>query len=64
MLRTGGGTMTDDGINHGKCILTDCLWAVVEKYEDGYLLCPILSTGGKCEDCMESYERWLKREDR
>lgn len=56
--------MTDDGINHGKCILTDCLWAVVEKYEDGYLLCPILSTGGKCEDCMESYERWLKREDR
>lgn len=50
--------MTADGIDHGKSILTDCFWAVVEKYEDGYMLCPILWSGGKCEECLEAFGRY------
>lgn len=49
--------VTADGIDHGKSILTDCFWAVVEKYEDGYMLCPILWSGGKCEECLEAFGR-------
>ena len=49
--------MTADGINHGKSILTDCFEAVVEKYEDGYMLCPILWSGGSCEECIAAFER-------
>jgi len=41
---------------HGKRMLQDCLWAVIEKYEDGFILCPILETGGKCEECYEAWE--------
>jgi hypothetical protein len=55
-----GGIMvsnTADGINHGKSILTDCFCAVVEKFEDGYMLCPILWSGGKCDECLEAFER-------
>ena len=48
---------TADGINHGKSILIDCFWAVVEKFEDGYMLCPILWSGGKCDECLEAFER-------
>lgn len=48
---------TADGINHGSHILTNCFEAVVEKYEDGYMLCPILWSGGKCEECMEAFNR-------
>lgn len=59
-----GGIMmaTADGIDHGKSILTDCLWAVVEKYEDGYMLCPLLETGGTCDECMMAFERGLQYE--
>ena len=48
---------TADGIDHGSHILADCFEAVVEKFEDGYILCPILWSGGKCEECMEILER-------
>lgn len=48
---------TSDGINHGFGRLEFCLEAMVERYEDGYLLCPILWSGGKCEECMEIFER-------
>lgn len=48
---------TADGINHGNHILADCFEAVIEKYEDGYILCPILWSGGRCEECMEVFER-------
>jgi len=48
---------------HGKRTLTDCFEAVVEKYEDGYMLCPILETGGKCEECMEVFEEREKRKE-
>ena len=48
---------TADGTDHGDHVLTDCFEAVVEKYEDGYMLCPILWSGGRCEECMEVFER-------
>ena len=47
---------------HGSRHLEDCLWAVIEKFEDGYILCPICETGGSCEECYEIFERSLKRE--
>lgn len=52
---------TADGIDHGDSVLTDCFWAVVEKFEDGYMLCPILWSGGKCEECLEAFEKGEKK---
>ena len=49
--------MTADGIDHGKSVLADCFEAVIEKFEDGYILCPILWSGGACEECMEAFEK-------
>lgn len=49
--------MTADGIDHGSCTRTICLEAQIEKYEDGYVLCPILWCGGSCEECYEIFER-------
>lgn len=61
-MRNGKGNgMTADGIDHGDCIIQDCFEAVIEKYEDGYILCPILWSGGSCEECMEVFERRLER---
>lgn len=48
---------TADGKNHGKRTVTYCLEAVIEKFDDGHVLCPILETGGKCEECYEIFER-------
>ena len=42
---------------HGNFHLQDCLWAVVEKYEDGYILCPMLESGGSCHECYEIFEK-------
>lgn len=42
---------------HGAHVLADCFEAVVEKYEDGFILCPIEATGGTCEECYEVFER-------
>lgn len=42
---------------HGNFNVQDCLEAVVEKYEDGFILCPLLETGGSCEECYEIFER-------
>ena len=50
---------TADGVNHGNGRLEDCLDAVIERYEDGYVQCPILWSGGSCEECMEVFERRL-----
>lgn len=52
---------TSDGIEHGDAHLEDCLEAVVTRFADGYVLCPILWSGGKCEECMDVLER---REER
>lgn len=49
--------MTADGIDHGSYTITFCLEAQIEKYEDGYILCPILWCGGSCEECYETFER-------
>lgn len=35
----------------------NCLEAVIYRFEDGYVLCPILWSSGKCEECMEIFER-------
>ena len=48
---------TADGIDHGAGQLEDCIECVIERYEDGYVLCPILWSGGSCEECMEILER-------
>ena len=53
--------MTDDGIDHGTHRIEDYLDAVIERYEDGFVLCPILWSGGKCEECMEIWERRQER---
>ena len=50
-------TSTDDGIEHGESVLEDCLEAVIERFEDGFVLCPIIWQGGSCEECMEVFER-------
>ena len=42
---------------HGKFTVQDCLEAVVEKYEDGFILCHLLETGGNCEECYKNFER-------
>ncbi len=52
---------TADGIDHGKSIITDCFEAVVEKFEDGYMLCVLNATGVKCEECMEVFEQRIKK---
>ena len=52
---------TADDIDHGNFRLEECLEAVIERYEDGYVLCPILWSGGKCEDCMEIFERRVSK---
>ena len=56
-------TTTSDGIDHGPSHLEDCLWAVVERFQDGHLLCPILWSGGKCEECMDAFERSMERSE-
>lgn len=53
---------TADNIEHGNGRIEDCLEAVIERYEDGYVLCPILWSGGKCEECMEIFERRQERD--
>jgi len=55
--------MTADGIDHGTSILTDCFEAVVEKYEDGYMLCVLNQTGVSCAECLANFEERLKREE-
>jgi hypothetical protein len=43
--------------------ITYCLEAVIEKHDDGTILCPLLETGGSCEECMEILERRADRGD-
>ena len=52
---------TEDGIDHGDGILEDCLEAVVIRFQDGFLLCPMLWAGGKCEECYDVFERRSER---
>lgn len=56
-------TQTADGIDHGSSHLEDCLEAVIERFEDRYVLCPILWAGGNCEECMETFERMCEGDD-
>ena len=50
---------TADGIDHGKGRIEFCLNAMIERYEDGYVLCPILWTGGSCHPYSQNLNaRW------
>ena len=49
--------LTDDGIDHGDAHLEDCIEANILRFEDGFVLCPIIWSGGSCEDCYEAFER-------
>ena len=46
---------TADGIDHGPGRLADCLWAMTTEWEDGHISCPLLDTGGSCEECYEAF---------
>lgn len=48
---------TDDNIDHGQAQLEDCLCANILRFKDGFVLCPILWSGGSCNECMEQFER-------
>lgn len=48
---------TADDIDHGLARYEGCLDANIYRFEDGYVLCPILWSGGHCEECMEAFER-------
>lgn len=54
---------TADGIDHGRRRIEDCLNAVVERYEDGYILCTLNISGCSCDECMELFEKRLEREE-
>lgn len=49
--------LTDDNIDHGQAQLEDCLEANILRFEAGFVLCPILWSGGDCNECMEQFER-------
>lgn len=55
--------ITDDGIDHGRRHLEECLCANIERHEDGFIWCPITWSGGTCEECMEVFKKELERED-
>jgi hypothetical protein len=54
-------TSTADGIDHGASRLENCLEAVIERFADGYVLCPLLWSGSSCEERMEIFERRMER---
>lgn len=53
---------TEDGIDHGDAHIEDCLEAVIWRFSDGFVLCPILWSGGGCEECYETFERREEKE--
>ena len=55
---------TTDNIDHGMARFEYCLEAVIYRFEDGYVLCPLLWSGARgCEECMEIFEREMERDD-
>ena len=54
---------TADGIDHGEATFAYCFEAAIERFEDGYILCPILWSGGKCEECLEIFENRQQKGD-
>lgn len=48
---------TDDNIDHGTAQLEDCLEANILRFKDGFVLCPIIWSGGECSKCYEAFER-------
>ena len=54
---------TADGIDHGNYTIEECFEAVVERYDDGYVLCPLNWQGVKCDECLAVFEQELEREE-
>ena len=52
--------ITADGVNHGKAHVEDCMGAVIDRCEDGYVHCVLLWSGSSCEECMEAFERYTE----
>lgn len=52
---------TADGIDHGRARLEDCLDGNIERFEDGYVLCGLLLSGGSCEECMKIFDERQER---
>ena len=55
--------VTEDGIDHGKNHVEECLNALITRCEDGYIHCVIIWSGGSCEECMELFEKRMEREE-
>ena len=54
---------TADEIDHGMARFEYCLEAVIYRFEDGYVLCPLLWSGARgCEECMEIWEKEMEHE--
>lgn len=54
---------TADHIDHGQAQLEDCLEANILRFSDGFVLCPILWSGGECEECYEAFTEREQHED-
>lgn len=54
---------TADGIDHGNYRIEDCLEAVVLRFEDGYVSCPLNWQGVECTECMKVFEKNLERRE-
>lgn len=55
--------ITEDGTNHGVYTVEDCIEAVVMRCEDGYVHCPMIWSGGTCEECLKT-ARERRKHDR
>ena len=53
---------TDDNIDHGTAQLEDCLEANILRFKDGFVLCPIIWSGGECSECYEGFERRVEQD--
>lgn len=57
--------VSSDGVDHGAFVLSDCIWAVVHRCEDGYTGCPLLDSGNwTCEECMDILNERIEKEER
>ena len=52
--------VTEDGVDHGRYHLEDCLEATIYKCEDGYTHCALMWSGVTCEECLENVRRMKK----
>ena len=49
--------VTDDGVNHGRYRIEECLDAPILRCEDEYVHCALMWSGVTCEECMDNVRR-------